>query len=256
MTSTKQKNALTPLSTKNLKIILIGDSGVGKTSLLQRFCDNEFSNNFLTTIGIDFKIKTITLNGQPVKLQIWDTAGQERFRTITQAYYRGADGIVMVFDIDDRASFDNMLQWKRSIDSALANNNSVAVGSSNVPTEPYSSPYSSSYQTESADLKRVPMIVLANKCDHTTSLSSASSSNSPSASTIPDYMVSHSAIEEFSKCHDIVVKRVSAKTGYGVLEAFTEFATLILQVKMTNSSVSTTITQVKFDTEPQRDKCC
>uniref|UniRef100_A0A3B5MYA2 small monomeric GTPase n=1 Tax=Xiphophorus couchianus TaxID=32473 RepID=A0A3B5MYA2_9TELE len=72
------------------KLLLIGDSGVGKTCLLFRFSEDSFNTTFISTIGIDFKIRTIELDGKRVKLQIWDTAGQERFRTITTAYYRGA----------------------------------------------------------------------------------------------------------------------------------------------------------------------
>uniref|UniRef100_A0A8C6LSZ1 small monomeric GTPase n=1 Tax=Nothobranchius furzeri TaxID=105023 RepID=A0A8C6LSZ1_NOTFU len=72
------------------KLLLIGDSGVGKTCLLFRFSEDSFNTTFISTIGIDFKIRTIELEGKRVKLQIWDTAGQERFRTITTAYYRGA----------------------------------------------------------------------------------------------------------------------------------------------------------------------
>ena len=79
-----------------IKLLLIGDSGVGKSCLLVRFADDAFSTSFITTIGIDFKIRTIELDGKRIKLQIWDTAGQERFKTITTAYYRGAMGIMLV----------------------------------------------------------------------------------------------------------------------------------------------------------------
>jgi Ras-related protein Rab-3C len=98
------------------KLLIIGDSGVGKSSLLVRFADNHFSGNYITTIGVDFKIRTIELHGEKVKLQIWDTAGQERFRTITTAYYRGAMGIMLVYDITNAKSFDNIAKWLRNID--------------------------------------------------------------------------------------------------------------------------------------------
>ena len=75
-----------------IKLLMIGDSGVGKTCLLLRYANDSFSPTFITTIGIDFKIKTIELGGKVIKLQIWDTAGQERFRTITTSYFRGAQG--------------------------------------------------------------------------------------------------------------------------------------------------------------------
>ena len=82
-----------------VKLLLIGDSGVGKSCLLLRYSDDKFTTSFITTIGIDFKIKTIDLDQKKVKMQIWDTAGQERFRTITAAYYRGAHGVLLVYDL-------------------------------------------------------------------------------------------------------------------------------------------------------------
>ncbi|KAF2965866.1 hypothetical protein GQX73_g7694 [Xylaria multiplex] len=89
-----------------IKLLLIGDSGVGKSCCLLRFSEDSFTPSFITTIGIDFKIRTIELDGKRVKLQIWDTAGQERFRTITTAYYRGAMGILLVYDVTDQRSFE------------------------------------------------------------------------------------------------------------------------------------------------------
>jgi len=97
------------------KLLLIGDSAVGKTCILFRFSDDQFNSSFISTIGIDFKIKTVDINGKRVKLQIWDTAGQERFHTITTSYYRGANGIMMVYDITNPKSFDNITKWLRNI---------------------------------------------------------------------------------------------------------------------------------------------
>ena len=97
------------------KLLLIGDSGVGKTCILFRFSDDMFNTTFISTIGIDFKLKTIHLNGKLIKLQIWDTAGQERFHTITTAYYRGALGVMMVYDVTDKKSFDDIINWLRAI---------------------------------------------------------------------------------------------------------------------------------------------
>lgn len=98
-----------------MKILLVGDSGVGKSCLLVRFVEDRFNPSFITTIGIDFKIKTVDLNGKKVKLQLWDTAGQERFRTITTAYYRGAMGIIMVYDVTDERTFNNIKQWYKTV---------------------------------------------------------------------------------------------------------------------------------------------
>ncbi|KAL0270587.1 UNVERIFIED_CONTAM: hypothetical protein PYX00_007945 [Menopon gallinae] len=98
------------------KLLLIGDSGVGKTCILFRFSDDAFNTSFISTIGIDFKIKTVELRGKKIKLQIWDTAGQERFHTITTSYYRGAMGIMLVYDITNERSFENIVKWLRNID--------------------------------------------------------------------------------------------------------------------------------------------
>mmetsp|Transcript_59636 Transcript_59636/g.81497 ORF Transcript_59636/g.81497 Transcript_59636/m.81497 type:complete len:203 (-) Transcript_59636:92-700(-) len=94
-----------------IKLLMIGDSGVGKTCLLMRYANDSFSPSFITTIGIDFKIKNIDLDGKRIKLQIWDTAGQERFRTITTSYFRGAQGILLVYDVTDRGSFNSIRNW-------------------------------------------------------------------------------------------------------------------------------------------------
>lgn len=92
------------------KIVLIGDSGVGKTSLLLRFSDNIFSQSPLTTIGLDFKMKTMKVDNRIIKMQIWDTAGQERFRSISQTYFRNAHGCIAVYDITRKESFNVMEQ--------------------------------------------------------------------------------------------------------------------------------------------------
>lgn len=98
------------------KLLLIGDSGVGKSCLLLRFADDTYTESYISTIGVDFKIRTVELDGKTIKLQIWDTAGQERFRTITSSYYRGAHGIIIVYDITDVESFSNVRQWLFEID--------------------------------------------------------------------------------------------------------------------------------------------
>jgi len=111
------------------KILLIGDSGVGKSCLLLRFADDSWTDSHISTIGVDFKIKTLNCDGKVIKLQIWDTAGQERFRTITSSYYRGAQGIILVFDCTDMESFNNVKQWLGEIDRyACENVNKLLVG--------------------------------------------------------------------------------------------------------------------------------
>lgn len=93
------------------KLILIGDSGIGKSCLLRRYTDNNYEENYVSTIGVDFKIKTEEIDGKTVKLQIWDTAGQERFSAITKSYYRGAHAIIMAFDLTSLDSFKRARHW-------------------------------------------------------------------------------------------------------------------------------------------------
>jgi len=106
------------------KLVLIGDSGVGKSCLLLRFADDNFTDSYISTIGVDFRFRTITVDKKIVKLQIWDTAGQERFRTITSAYYRGADGIIMVYDVTSSESFDHVEEWLIEVDRYANENTS------------------------------------------------------------------------------------------------------------------------------------
>ncbi|KAH3768091.1 Rab GTPase [Pelomyxa schiedti] len=111
------------------KILLIGDSGVGKSCLLIRFADDAWTDTHIATIGVDFKIKTLNCDGKVIKLQIWDTAGQERFRTITSSYYRGAQGIILVFDCTDMETYTNVKQWLGEIERyACENVNKLLVG--------------------------------------------------------------------------------------------------------------------------------
>ncbi|XP_050883959.1 ras-related protein RABE1c isoform X1 [Lathyrus oleraceus] len=112
-----------------LKVLLIGDSGVGKSSLLVRFSEGSFSTSYLPTMGIDFRNRNIEMHGKRIKLQIWDTAGQERFRTITRAYYRGAMGILLVYDVTNESSFNNIRSWMLSIEQHASDNvNKILVG--------------------------------------------------------------------------------------------------------------------------------
>nr|KAF6481700.1 RAB3A, member RAS oncogene family [Molossus molossus] len=97
------------------KILIIGNSSVGKTSFLFRYADDSFTPAFVSTVGIDFKVKTIYRNDKRIKLQIWDTAGQERYRTITTAYYRGAMGFILMYDITNEESFNAVQDWSTQI---------------------------------------------------------------------------------------------------------------------------------------------
>ena len=108
------------------KILLAGNTSVGKSSIFLRFVDNIWNDAFVPTIGVDFKIKTLNINYKNVKLQIWDTAGEERFRTIISSYYRGAHGILLIFDLTEIESFNNLNNWLTEIEKN-ANKNVVKV---------------------------------------------------------------------------------------------------------------------------------
>ena len=124
MQNSKTKNYLTKLSflffehfSESLfKILLLGDSGVGKSCIILRYIENNFSTNLMNSIGVDFKLKNIEIDNKKIKLQIGDTAGQERFRTITTSYYKGAHAILICFDITDRESFEHIRNWMADID--------------------------------------------------------------------------------------------------------------------------------------------
>uniref|UniRef100_A0A0E0MS70 GTP-binding protein n=2 Tax=Oryza TaxID=4527 RepID=A0A0E0MS70_ORYRU len=122
-------SAMNPEYDYLFKLLLIGDSGVGKSCLLLRFADDSYLDSYISTIGVDFKIRTVEQDGKTIKLQIWDTAGQERFRTITSSYYRGAHGIIIVYDVTDQESFNNVKQWLNEIDRYASDNvNKLLVG--------------------------------------------------------------------------------------------------------------------------------
>lgn len=97
------------------KILIIGNSSVGKTSFLFRYADDSFTSAFVSTVGIDFKVKTVIRREKRMKLQIWDTAGQERYRTITTAYYRGAMGFILMYDVTNEESFNSVQDWVTQI---------------------------------------------------------------------------------------------------------------------------------------------
>ncbi|EXC21063.1 GTP-binding protein YPTM2 [Morus notabilis] len=114
------------------KLLLIGDSGVvlyEQSSYIYLMQDDSYLDSYISTIGVDFKIRTVEQDGKTIKLQIWDTAGQERFRTITSSYYRGAHGIIIVYDVTDQESFNNVKQWLNEIDRYASDNvNKLLVG--------------------------------------------------------------------------------------------------------------------------------
>ena len=117
---------------EKIKLMVIGDKNVGKTSLIKRFCQNEFDNAFITTIGIDFQIKNINMNNKKIKIQIWDTAGQERYRVMAKSYYNSSDGFIIVYDITKRESFNQINNWiDQIVNSAPNYSKSIIFGNKN-----------------------------------------------------------------------------------------------------------------------------
>lgn len=108
-----------------LKILIIGESDVGKSSLLLRFTDDVFDPGLAATIGVDFKVKTVSVDGNKAKLAIWDTAGSERFRTLTPSYYRGAQGAILVYDVTNRQTFQKLDQWLYELETYSTRSNIV-----------------------------------------------------------------------------------------------------------------------------------
>ena len=108
------------------KVLLLGNSNVGKSSLFLRFVDDIWNDTFVPTIGVDFKIKTFNIDEKKIKMQIWDTAGQERFKNIIASYYRGAHGILLIYDVTDKDSFKNLSNWLIEIEKN-ANKNVLKV---------------------------------------------------------------------------------------------------------------------------------
>ena len=104
------------------KVLLLGDSDVGKSSLILRYTDETFNSKLVNSIGVDFKMKKREIDGKIIKVQIWDTAGHERFRTITYSYYRGANAIIIVFDLSDKKSFISITEWLKQIEKHAKEN--------------------------------------------------------------------------------------------------------------------------------------
>ena len=106
---------------EKLKLMILGDSDVGKTSILRKYCKNEFLGSYVATIGIDFQLKYLNINDKKIKIQIWDTAGEERYRVVTKNYFNTSDGFIIMYDIENRESFDNANNWIEQISKSSPN---------------------------------------------------------------------------------------------------------------------------------------
>jgi Ras-related protein Rab-1A len=227
------------------KLVLIGDSGVGKSCLLLRFAvrkqmmvdcrssipslsltylcfrcdvflfqiyllqDDAFTESYISTIGVDFRFRTVKIDKKTVKLQIWDTAGQERFRTITSAYYRGADGIIMVYDVTSTESFDHVNDWLKEV------NRYAAPGT--------------------------VQLLVGNKCDRTA-----------------DRVVTEEQAKEFATELGIPYIETSAKSAKNVEEAFLTMATQLIKQRAAagNDGAKSSSTGIDFNALPNKSNCC
>lgn len=167
-----------------MKVVLIGDSGVGKSSLMLRFTTDTFDQEISATIGIDFKVKRVAVVGGTVQLQLWDTAGQERFRTLTSSYYRGSNAVILVYDVNTPASFEHLQRWLDEVEVCHAG------GSTNIA-----------------------MMLIGNKIDEVGGLQQADTWPVPRGDAV-----------QFAREHGMQLAFCSAKTKEGVVEAFDEVA--------------------------------
>ena len=118
------------------KVLLLGDTTVGKTCFLLKYTDKTFIDEHMTTIGLDYRLKTLKLkDGKEIKLQIWDTAGQERFRTITKSYYKGSEGILLIYDVTKRESFENVKTWVSQIREEVSKSSVIYVVGNKIDLE-------------------------------------------------------------------------------------------------------------------------
>jgi len=166
-----------------LKILLIGNSNVGKSSLLLRFTEDTFlpQDEVAATIGVDFKVQDMKFEGKKYKLTIWDTAGQERFRTLTSSYYRGAQGVILVYDVSNRETFDQLDNWFNELSTYCTN-------------------------------KDVVKMIVGNKVDKE-----------------EQRVISRKEAEAYARKSHTLFLECSAKTRFGVKEAFEELVRKILE---------------------------
>eukprot|EP01065_Artemidia_motanka_P036375 TRINITY_DN442_c6_g2_i7.p1 TRINITY_DN442_c6_g2~~TRINITY_DN442_c6_g2_i7.p1 ORF type:complete len:213 (+),score=58.89 TRINITY_DN442_c6_g2_i7:105-743(+) len=197
----------------SFKILLVGDSGVGKSSLLLRFTEDTFDQDIGATIGVDFKVKNITVpyegRDRRLNLKIWDTAGQERFRTLTSSYYRGAHGVILVYDITERQTFENVERWLKEIDTFKS----------------------------FADVRKM---LVGNKLDL--------------AQVGGGRVVDRDEGRSLAQEHGMMFFECSAKTRDGVLQAFAELGTKILETSSLRDTVrSSRSAGVQLGERPAKD---
>jgi len=203
-----------------LKLIILGDSGVGKTSLMQQYVHSKFSSTYKATIGADFLSKDIVIDNKPVTLQIWDTAGQERFQSLGIAFYRGADACILVYDLTDINTFDHLQQWMDEF--------KVHVG------------------TNISETSKFPFVVLGNKLDIT--------SNATQKRQVPPSKVKQWCLSQ----NDIANYETSAKDASNVELAFETLARNALAVQQERKPIfiPDTLDLNKTQQQGKTQGCC
>ncbi|CAM6081577.1 unnamed protein product [Calypogeia fissa] len=201
------------------KVVLIGDSAVGKSNLLSRYARNEFNLNSKATIGVEFQTQTCEIDGKEIKAQIWDTAGQERFRAVTSAYYRGAVGALVVYDITRRSTYENVTKWLEEL-------------------------------RMHSDASVVTMLV-GNKCDLQTQRDVTVEESTELAEKESLFFIETSALDatNVSKAFETVVKEIFRIVSKKVISADT------IEKEMVGQSLRLTEAEVN-DEKPKRFGCC
>ena len=179
MSNNQTKQQPNKKTTNILKLLTLGNSCVGKSSIVIRYTENKFYSSYLTTIGVDFLRKVITVGDKEINLQIWDSAGQEKYNSISKQYYNKADGIILVFDLNSRMSFDGMMNWLEEIEVSTA--------------------------------KGIPIVIVGNKCDLATrEITTDEAYEFAETKNIPYFetsaMTGHNVNEAFNKLVEIALE--------------------------------------------------
>jgi len=206
------------------KIVLVGDSGVGKSNLLSRFTRNTFTVDEKSTIGVEFATRIIPMNDQKkIKAQIWDTAGQERYRAITNAYYRGALGAILVFDVTRKTSFDNIPRWLRELrDHANKDIVLILVGNKSDLVTPINTTSSTTSTTTNTT--------------NTNTNNNTIPNNTNDEDTDAQRQVNEQMAQQMAKDFDIPYIETSAKSGINVEDSFVNVVTRIYQTAFLNKN--------------------
>ncbi|KAJ8790852.1 hypothetical protein J1605_020946 [Eschrichtius robustus] len=205
------------------KIVFVGNSSVGKTSFLSRFCDGSFSPGSAATVGIDYRVRTVSVDGSRVALQLWDTAGQERYRCITRQFFRKADGVVVMYDLTARQSFVAVRPWLSSVETV-----------NRIWTQPSGSYVPRSRPPEEAVGDRIPVLLLGNKVDNE-----------------KEREVPRGLGEQLAKKHNLIFYECSAYSGHNTQESVLHLARILKEQEDTVRDDT-----IQIDRPAKKKACC